>query len=352
MHIKRSAASSEALLDPQHAAWQQAEAREFRMIPTPLKANPMIEAISPFLAQSTDHGTLDQLSAFGLHNGEVLTLRLRWAGGERQQIRDLDEFVDGVAVMFPLHAKASAVTMGGKGMPVNAWYWKANRADAAFDVVAEGYGTSVRRDGASSAVRSQGTYDDGHWHVTLQRPLQGDVPVAIVVGALRAHCAAGAIAAYRGAVALRHDVECGIGAIGLPVPGVYRHALAAHGHGAGLGVQREHHRHAVHELIEVADLLPLAAGPAQAQREHLAVVQAEGGELVQRAVVGALRQERRDCLDHGIRLQRRRDHAELARLGLLPGGVLRVEQRLGRRRAAFDVHGAGLPFRPGRFRTT
>lgn len=173
MHIKRSAASSEALLDPQHAAWQQAEAREFRMIPTPLKANPMIEAISPFLAQSTDHGTLNQLSAFGLHNGEALTLRLRWAGGERQQIRDLDEFVDGVAVMFPLHAKASAVTMGGKGTPVNAWYWKANRADAAFDVVAEGYGTSVRRDGASSAVRSQGAYAEGHWHVTLQRPLQG-----------------------------------------------------------------------------------------------------------------------------------------------------------------------------------
>ncbi|WP_372724718.1 ethylbenzene dehydrogenase-related protein [Immundisolibacter sp.] len=171
MEIKRVAADAAALLDPANAVWQQATAQDFPMVPTPLKNNPAIEAISPFIAQSTDHGVIHGLTAAGLHNGTVLALRLSWASEQHDTIADLDQFVDGVAVMFPLTAKASAVTMGSPGEPVNAWYWKADKAEQPFDVVAEGYGTSERRSGKDARLVSKSLYQGGRWHVVLQRPL-------------------------------------------------------------------------------------------------------------------------------------------------------------------------------------
>jgi DMSO reductase family type II enzyme heme b subunit len=171
MEIKRVAADAAALLDPANAVWQQATAQDFPMVPTPLKNNPAIEAISPFIAQSTDHGAIHGLTAAGLHNGAVIALRLSWASEQHDTIADLDQFVDGVAVMFPLTAKASAVTMGSPGEPVNAWYWKADKAEQPFDVVAEGYGTSERRSGKDAKLVSKSIHQGGRWHVVLQRPL-------------------------------------------------------------------------------------------------------------------------------------------------------------------------------------
>lgn len=172
MEIKRVTADAAALLDPANAIWQQAAGQDFPMVPTPLKGNPAIEAISPFIAQSTDHGVIHGLSVAGLHNGKVLALRLSWASDRHDRIADLDQFVDGVAVMFPLTAKASAVTMGSPGEPVNAWYWKADKADQPFDVVAEGYGTSTRRPGKDAQLSSKAIHKDGRWHVVLERPLK------------------------------------------------------------------------------------------------------------------------------------------------------------------------------------
>ena len=62
MEIKRVTADAAALLDPANAIWQQAAGQDFPMVPTPLKGNPAIEAISPFIAQSTDHGVIHGLS--------------------------------------------------------------------------------------------------------------------------------------------------------------------------------------------------------------------------------------------------------------------------------------------------
>jgi DMSO reductase family type II enzyme heme b subunit len=172
MEIKRVTADAGALLDPANAVWKQAAAQDFPMVPTPLKNNPAIEAISPFIAQSTDHGAIHGLTAAGLHNGKVLALRLSWASDKHDTIVDLDQFVDGVTVMFLLSAKASAVTMGSPGEPVNAWYWKADKADQPFDVVAEGYGTSQRRPGKDAQLVSKALHQDGRWHVVMQRPLK------------------------------------------------------------------------------------------------------------------------------------------------------------------------------------
>lgn len=171
MKIEKTSTDTAQLLQPDSAAWRTVRPETLAMVPTPLKNNPMIEAISPFLARSDDHGKLAGLQVAGLHNGDVLALRLSWSSEGRDTIRDLDQFVDGIAVMFPLSARASAVTMGSPGEPVNAWYWKADSPDKPFDVVAEGYGTSVRRDSADSGLQSAARYQANQWQVVLARKL-------------------------------------------------------------------------------------------------------------------------------------------------------------------------------------
>ena len=171
MKISRVNASAATMLDPTAGVWSEVSARQFAMVPTPLKGNPAIKAISPFIERSTDHGTIRQLSAAGMHNGTEVALRLSWECAKNSEMADLDKFVGGVAVMFPLGAGASAVTMGAKGDPVNAWYWKANSADVGFDVVAEGYGTSERRPGADTGLTCEAVHDGTSWHVVFRRPL-------------------------------------------------------------------------------------------------------------------------------------------------------------------------------------
>lgn len=143
------------------------------MAPTPLNGNPAIKRISPFIEKSTDHGVITSLDAAAVHNGEALAFRLSWQSGKHDQIADLDQFVDGVAVMFPLTAGASAFTMGAPGDPVNAWYWKANLERDAYDVVAEGYGTSARRCDHERTIACSAAHDGTRWHVVLTRALDG-----------------------------------------------------------------------------------------------------------------------------------------------------------------------------------
>lgn len=172
MIIKRTGATTEQLLNPTAGLWGQPQSRSFSMVPTPLNGNPAIKAISPFLEKSTGHGSVRELSVGGVHNGDTLALRLSWPSGKHDEIADLDQFVDGVAVMFPLTPNASAVTMGAKGDPVNAWYWKANLDGVAFEVLAEGYGTSARQRGAGkSQVKSAAIHQQGRWSVVLSRPM-------------------------------------------------------------------------------------------------------------------------------------------------------------------------------------
>jgi DMSO reductase family type II enzyme heme b subunit len=171
MNIGRIDASAATLLDPVAGVWSEVSTRKFAMVPTPLRGNPAIKEISPFIERSTDHGSIRELSVAGLHNGSEVALRLSWVCEKHSEIADLDQFVDGVAVMFPLGAGASAVTMGSKGDPVNAWYWKANSAEVGFNVVAEGYGTSERRPGADVQLICEAVHDGTRWHVVFRRTM-------------------------------------------------------------------------------------------------------------------------------------------------------------------------------------
>lgn len=168
MKAKRIEGSNDALLDLDAAIWSGAENAAFEMFPTPLA---MVQEVSPFLALSEGHGVIRRLEVAALHNGSMLALRLKWASEKHDKVADLDSFVDGVGALFPVARGATAVTMGAKGKPVNAWYWKAN-AKEPMEIVAEGF-SAVRRlkDNVGSDLKAVAQHRNGEWNVILRRSL-------------------------------------------------------------------------------------------------------------------------------------------------------------------------------------
>lgn len=168
MKALRLKVANEALLDPEAALWAKATPEKFPLLATPLG---MVHELSPFVAISQGHGVTPALEAQAVHNGQMLAVRLTWASDKNDRVRDLDSFVDGVAVMFPTAPKVSAVTMGEKGKPVNAWYWKADAAKP-YEVLAEGFRSVQRQtDNAGSDLAVAATHADGHWQVVFRRSL-------------------------------------------------------------------------------------------------------------------------------------------------------------------------------------
>jgi len=168
MRVVKVPAHAGALLDPDATLWQQVREEPIRLEPTPLV---LVKELSPFLALSDDHGRVDRLGVAAAHDGTRIAFRLTWAVDEpRERPRDLDQFRDGVAILFPLTAGAAAVTMGSAGNPTNAWHWKAGEPQP-YDVVAEGFGTSQRRKAGDSELTVNARYGAGRWCVVFCRPL-------------------------------------------------------------------------------------------------------------------------------------------------------------------------------------
>ena len=168
MKADRVDATDAALLDLDSALWSGTQIEHFEMLPTPLA---MVGELSPFLAVSRGHGSVTELRAAALHNGRMMAVRLDWPAGRHDAPADLNSFVDGVAVMYPLALNAVAITMGAQGAAVNAWYWKANRAEP-YEIVAEGF-QSVQRLEANtrSDLTAVARHRDGEWHVVFRRSL-------------------------------------------------------------------------------------------------------------------------------------------------------------------------------------
>jgi DMSO reductase family type II enzyme heme b subunit len=169
VRIRRVTATADKLLDVDGPAWAGLESRMIELIPAPVS---LAVAVSPYMVLSQDHGKVKRLRARIAHDGETLSVRLSWADPHKDdRIADLDRFVDGAAVLFPLLGDANPLTMGDENLPVNAWLWRADRAEP-FDVIARGFSTSRRRPSDSSGLVASGVHRDGEWVVVFQRPLQ------------------------------------------------------------------------------------------------------------------------------------------------------------------------------------
>jgi DMSO reductase family type II enzyme heme b subunit len=167
MKVSRTKVSSSLLLDPRSSVWDKAGSEAINLIPTPL---PIAREVSPFMALSDDHGKVAKLQVSALHNGRDIAFRLKWNSKEKNEIQNLDQFADAAAIMFAMSDDASAITMGSKGKPVNSWLWRAGHDDPA-DVLAEGFGTSIRRKSSESELKTTSDYGNGWWSVILERPL-------------------------------------------------------------------------------------------------------------------------------------------------------------------------------------
>jgi len=160
---------NEQLLNPFSPVWNNIETHTLPLYQTPLK---MVEHLSPFMALSEDHGKIKSLQFKMVHNGKTASIYITWKDETRDDnIEDLDQFIDSVAVMFPMTDNAQSITMGDADNPVNMWFWRADKKHP-YDVIAHGFGTSQRRDGEQLGLNVQSEYKEGHWHVVFQRNLR------------------------------------------------------------------------------------------------------------------------------------------------------------------------------------
>lgn len=174
---------SDLPLDPDDTIWREAAVKEISLYPQ--------KSVRPD-SQQTD---IQRVRIQALHNEEELALRLEWADKTPAEKRDIGQFVDGVAIQWPVNYGTGLslpyVGMGHKDNPVALWFW---RSDGNTETLAaEGFGTLTSQ--SSDGVQARGEWKDGTWRVVFKRAMkaegehhvslssddQGLVPLALAV---------------------------------------------------------------------------------------------------------------------------------------------------------------------------
>jgi len=169
-------ADSASLLDPGSKIWSGRKRETLEMMGAPAGLQPTAAIRNAYA--NAKIGAISSVSVSALHDGNVIAFRLEWDDpSDDATITDNDTFVDAAALAFPVHEQAPIILMGAPGMPVNAWYWRADEEDQGRHVTAEGLGTSRTLD--RSLVKARGHWQGGRRAVVISRPMQiGDVPGA------------------------------------------------------------------------------------------------------------------------------------------------------------------------------
>ncbi len=165
------------LLDADHASWGRGTELEIPLIGTPVGMQPTAAIRVAWMNKKI--GTVDRVVASALHNGSEIAFRLEWASPtESAEVHENDSFPDAAAIALPVASDAPVVTMGAPGLPVNAWYWRADEPRGARQLSAEGLGTSQTFD--SRVIQGRGAWKHGRWRVVLARALrvESEGPVA------------------------------------------------------------------------------------------------------------------------------------------------------------------------------
>lgn len=157
-----------AMLDPAASGWKAARAERVKLVGTPLALQPTAAIQAAW--KSRKIGAVDHVEVAAVHDGARLALRLEWPDAtENLAANDTVVFPDAAAVVFPAAAGAPLISMGAVGLPVNAWYWRADETRGR-EVVAEGIGTS--RTLEPGAVEARGAWTGGRWRVVIARALE------------------------------------------------------------------------------------------------------------------------------------------------------------------------------------
>ena len=161
-------AELETLLDSESAPWRSQTAESVQLIGTPAGLQPTEALRVSYTGKAV--GATPSVLVSAIHNGDVLAFRLEWEDPhEDNELLDNDSFPDAAAIALPTAEGAPLVLMGAAGMAVNAWYWRADEADRARHVTAEGLGTSRTLD--VDLVKARGAWKEGRWRVVIARAL-------------------------------------------------------------------------------------------------------------------------------------------------------------------------------------
>lgn len=173
----------QGLLDPDAMLWRSLPPEVIALSGAPSALQPTAAVRAAFPEGSI--GAIKAVTVAVAHNGSDIAFRLQWqdaladTGAEGQ---DDTGFPDAAAILFPTAPKAPLMSMGAPGLPVNAWYWRADEPDRGRQVSAEGLGSSETVD--RDLVKVQGAHRNGEWHVVIARAMQATAsrPVAQLGG--------------------------------------------------------------------------------------------------------------------------------------------------------------------------
>jgi len=167
MQVRRVTASTDELLDPQAAAWAEAEETLVDMLPTSIALQPT-EYIQKTFA-NRPYGEVTPVKVRCLHNGDAMFIRIEWAEPNPSRVLDnVNAFADGCGVLFPVAGDAVITEMGSVSQPVNAWHWRADYGDKPNSVTSTSRGTSVRY--TTNPLVARSAWKDGAWQVVIGRP--------------------------------------------------------------------------------------------------------------------------------------------------------------------------------------
>jgi len=172
---------AQTLLDPKASVWSKVRAEVFKLEGTPWGMQPTEMLRTKYERPDNPNiaASVKEVEVKALHNGEALAFNLRWKLAQAHVDNGNNTvFPDGAAVALPVVPAAPLITMGAVGLPVNAWFWRANANEQGREVKAEGVGTTETLD--LNQVRGDGVYENGHWTVSIVRGLQvaGEAKVA------------------------------------------------------------------------------------------------------------------------------------------------------------------------------
>lgn len=160
----------ESLLDPSSRAWRGRATEKLDLIGTPAGMQPTAAVRVAWTNKRI--GAVSSVKVDAIHNGEFLAFRLEWDDPtQNAELADNDDFPDAAAIALPAAPGAPLILMGAKGLPVNAWYWRADEKESARHVSAEGLGTS-RTTLDTHLVKARGEWRDGRWRVVIARSMQ------------------------------------------------------------------------------------------------------------------------------------------------------------------------------------
>jgi len=168
----------EAAAEPGSSLWSKVRSEAVPLMATPIGLQPNATIQVSWMPPKTI-GATTGVEVSAVHDGQTLAFRLLWKdASENREIGDTTAFPDACGILLPSVTGAIVSTMGAPGLPVNAWYWRADEDGAGRQVVAEGLGTTRPVD--DELVRGHGAWKEGRWQVVIARPMriQSTEPVA------------------------------------------------------------------------------------------------------------------------------------------------------------------------------